>query len=157
MGLTKHSNTGLSPARWALVLGYAGLIPFVALALAVWWLSPAWGAKCAFGLLAYSATILSFVGAIHWGLAMRDASPSPGLLAWGVIPSLIAWIALLLPAPAGLWLVSIALWLCFAVDRRIYPKFGLQSWLGMRLRLTAVASICCSAVALALNSSLISL
>jgi Protein of unknown function (DUF3429) len=114
MRLTKHSNAGLSPARGALVLGYAGLIPFVALALGAWWLDSAWHTKCLFALLAYSATILSFIGAIHWGLAMRDASPSLGLLVWGVIPSLIAWIALLLPAPAGLWLVSIALWLCFA-------------------------------------------
>jgi Protein of unknown function (DUF3429) len=157
MILAKHSNAGQRPSQWALLLGYAGLIPFVTLAFAVWWLDPAWRTKCVFALLAYSATILSFLGAIHWGLTMRDASPSIGLLAWGVMPSLIAWIALLVPASVGLWLVSIALWLCFAVDRRIYPKFGLQSWLGMRLRLTAVASICCSAVALALNSSFNSL
>ena len=39
-------------------------------------------------LLGYGATIASFLGAIHWGLVMREglAQPVPSLL-WGVVPA----------------------------------------------------------------------
>jgi hypothetical protein len=138
-----------SPSVWAQALGYGGLLPFAGLALAVWLLAPAEQAWAASTLLAYSATILSFLGAIHWGLTMRDAGgQSQGLLAWGVVPSLMAWLALLLPAGTGLLLVAAALWLCFAVDRAVYTCLGLRAWLPMRLLLTTVASACCVAAAL---------
>jgi Protein of unknown function (DUF3429) len=134
-----------SSAQW---LGYAGLIPFVALSAATWWLESTHRATSQSALLAYSAAILSFLGAIHWGLAMREKVPPTALLLWGVMPSLVAWAALLMPVQGGLWLESIALWLCFAVDKRIYPTFGLPHWLRMRLVLTFIASMACSAAAL---------
>ena len=47
--------------------------------------------------LDYAAVILAFMGAIHWGLAMRDRSGAgAGPYLWGVTPSLLAWLALLL-------------------------------------------------------------
>jgi hypothetical protein len=86
-------------------LGYGGLVPFVGLAAAsvldenhaVYW---------ADGLFAYGAIILSFIGALHWGYALSlGASISEAArarrnacFAWSVVPSLIAWLALLLPA-----------------------------------------------------------
>ena len=73
-----------NPTQWVQGLGYGGLIPFVALALAVWLLDPADRARSLSALLGYGATILSFLGAIHWGLVMREASgQSMGLLVWG--------------------------------------------------------------------------
>jgi hypothetical protein len=123
----------------------------VGLALAMWLLAPIYHALAASALLKYSATIASFLGAIHWGLTMRDASsPEAGMLAWGVTPSLIAWVALLLPTAPGLLLVAALLWVCFAIDRAVYPRFGMRAWLPMRLLLTAVASLCCVAAAVQL-------
>lgn len=134
------------PTRWAHALGYGGLIPFVGLASAVWVLNPVDRAHSVFALLAYGATILSFLGAIHWGLAMRDgATPSTGLLVWGVLPSLLAWLALLVDPVLGVWLIAAGLCACFLVDRKVYPGFGLGAWLPMRLRLTVVAGLCCLA------------
>lgn len=140
---TAHSPSTL--AKW---LGYAGLIPFVGLSLCVWWFDSAVREQYLHVLLTYAASILSFLGAIHWGLAMRDQSPPNTLLAWGVMPSLIAWVALLLQVSAGLWLVVLGLCLCLAVDQRIYPRYGLRGWLRMRLLLTVVASVSCAAAAL---------
>ena len=135
-----------SPSYWAKGLGYGGLIPFAGLAAAVWLLAPADSARSAHALLGYGATILSFLGAIHWGLAMRDAAAQTrGLLLWGVMPSLIAWVALLTNPVAGLYLVTAGLWACFAVDRAAYPRSGVQAWLPMRLVLTVVASLSCVA------------
>lgn len=135
--------TGTPLPRWAARLGYAGLIPFVALAAAAWLAPAAHRAQAAFALLAYGATIASFLGAIHWGLAMRGPlTPQPGPFVWGVFPSLVAWVALLLPLSQGLVTMALLLGMCLAVDRRSYPAYGLGDWLGMRLHLTVVAALC---------------
>lgn len=136
-----------SPAAWA--LGVAGLIPFVAGAAGMLWPSALpWpvpgGAAAALG--AYGAVIVSFLGGIHWGLAMAGSGePSALRLAWGVVPSLIAWPALLLAPAWGLAALAAALVLCFMVDRRSYPALGLAGWLPLRGLLTAVAALSCMA------------
>jgi fumarate reductase subunit D len=137
------TSESLPLPRWAARLGYTGLLPFVALAVAAWSAPAAYRAQATFALLAYGATIASFLGAIHWGLAMRSPlNPQPGPFVWGVFPSLVAWVALLLPVSQGLVTVALVLGMCLAVDRRSYPAYGLEEWLAMRLRLTLVATIC---------------
>jgi hypothetical protein len=132
------------PSPWVKALAYGGLIPFLVLAALAWLPANVLPFPAAGALLAYGATIVSFLGAIHWGLAMRDeAGPQPGRLAWGVVPSLMAWIALLLPVVHGLALLAAILWACFAVDRAVYPRFGLQAWLPMRRLLSVLASLAC--------------
>lgn len=137
-------------AQW---LGYAGLIPFVALAAMVWWLPATERSAAAFALTAYGATITSFLGAIHWGLAMRGQTEhaSPRHFFWGVVPSLLAWIALLLAPVTGLMLLAALLALCFAVDRATYAEFGVQNWLRLRLHLSLVAGASCLAAAASLG------
>jgi Protein of unknown function (DUF3429) len=141
------------PPRIAQWLGYGGLLPFVGLAGAALWLGPLESTRITAALLAYGASILSFMGAIHWGLAMGGgAAPDSKLLLWGVMPSLVAWVALLLGTATGLWLVVLGLWACFAVDRTVYPRFGLRSWLPMRLVLTLVATLACALTAWSLRA-----
>ena len=139
------------PSPGARRLGLGGLIPFVSLAAALW-LAPRGGWPLAgLALLAYGATISSFLGAIHWGLAMRDGpAPLVPSLLWGVVPSLLSWVALLLGHAPGLVLIAALLWACFAVDRALYPRYRLQAWLPRRLRLTLVSSASCLAGAAAL-------
>ncbi|MCY7389431.1 MAG: DUF3429 domain-containing protein [Burkholderiales bacterium] len=144
------TNEALPVPHGAARLGYAGLLPFVALALAAWVAPSAYRAQAAHALLAYGATIASFLGAIHWGLAMREQSTQqPGAFVWGVIPSLVAWVALLLPLSQGLVTLALLLGICLAVDRRSYPAHGLEKWLTMRLQLTVVAAVCLIAGSLA--------
>jgi len=133
-------------------LGYGGLIPFVVLAAAIWLAEANISVHLiSLALVGYGASIASFLGAIHWGLAMRDTHQQhPESYAWGVIPSLIAWLALL-PDPAfGLCLLAGLLWVSYAVDRRAYTRYKLQPWLPMRLRLTVVASASCAGGAIGL-------
>ena len=149
MNASIQSGSATHPLpRWAAQLGYAGLMPFVALAAAAWLAPAAYRAQAAFALLAYGASIASFLGAIHWGLAMRGPlttdtphTPQAGPYLWGVFPSLVAWVAMLLPASQGLVTVALLLGICLAVDRRTYPAYGLSQWLGMRLQLTLVAAL----------------
>lgn len=137
------------PSSLAQALGYGGLIPFVGLAALVWLPDAGYSDRALAALLGYGVTILSFLGAIHWGFLMRDGSPQPsGLLLWGVLPSLLGWVALLLGTVPGLWLVAAGLWACFLVDRVVYPQRGASAWLPMRLMLTVVASLACATGAL---------
>lgn len=130
----------------ALWLGYAGLIPFLAGALS--WLLPLDSRPFAVAALsAYAAVIVSFLGGIHWGIGFRDGRPR--LFLWGVVPSMVAAAALLLPPRHGLWVHGAMLLLCYAVDRRVYPAHGLAAWLALRWRLSLVAAASCFVAAAA--------
>lgn len=91
------SGSGWRVAPAARLLGLAGLLPFFT--LAVLSLSGEGWARTA--LLMYGATILAFLGAVHWGAAMRASGAEAGWdwprFGLGVVPSLVAWVALLLP------------------------------------------------------------
>jgi hypothetical protein len=145
------SPVAIAPPAWATWLGAGGLIPFVVLALALWWPASGQQGAISHALASYGATIASFLGAIHWGLAMRDRSGAgAGPYLWGVTPSLLAWLALLLPPAEGLLGLAVLLGVCLLVDQRRYPHYQLQAWLPLRRRLTLVASLNCLAGAVGL-------
>jgi Protein of unknown function (DUF3429) len=138
------ASTPSPAARW---LGYAGLVPFV-LGMAAVWHAPAWQLQAQQALQAYAALIASFLGGIHWGIAATQSKAQhTGHLLWGVTPSLLAWVALMLPNAWPLVTLAGVLALCFAVDMRLYARAGLQAWLGLRLQLTLVAVLSCAGAA----------
>ena len=133
------------PAR-AQRLAWAGVLPFVAGAALVWLVRGDVLPDVALALSAYAALVASFLGGVHWGLAMRstadDSTPATGF-AWAVVPTIVGWPALLMPAGAGLALLGAVLAGCYMVDRRLYPRYGLAHWLTLRFRLSAVAALSC--------------
>ncbi|MEY8879437.1 MAG: DUF3429 domain-containing protein [Leptothrix sp. (in: b-proteobacteria)] len=131
------------PSDYALRLGYAGLIPFVLGALLAHLVRDEVYNYVALGMAAYAAVIVSFLGGIHWGLGMRQSAEPDRTYAWGVVPSLVAWIAAVMPAYAGLVIQGLMLIVCYLVDRRRYPAHGVGAWLTLRFRLTVVASLSC--------------
>ena len=143
-------NSLQQPPAWAKNLGYAGLIPFLSLA-AITLLLPQHKSQAQTVVAAYGAVIVSFLGAIHWGWGMRDASKPGATISfiWGVVPSLLGWVALLLPDPLGLFSLVATLWLCYMVDRKTYRQRQLAAWLPMRLGLTTIASLCCLTTSIA--------
>lgn len=139
-----------TPPRIVQALGALAVVPFIAGAILVWTADAGWHATVALALSAYAAVVIAFIGALHWGLRLRDPS-TPGAaprFAWGVVPSIVAWMALLLPPHIGLVIDAAMLVLCFAVDRATYPRDGVAGWLPFRFRLTLVATLCCVAGAL---------
>ena len=149
--------------RFATLLGNFGLLPFYALALAAWLpLQPVSARLAELAFVGYAAVILSFLGAVHWGLVMANpqlAKPQVrSALGWGVLPSLLGWLALLL-ATAGLpmWMVCVLLLVDFALCRvmdgtlmRQYPDAP-RWYLPLRTRLTVLVMI---AIAILLVASL---
>ena len=135
--------TDRHPHPVATRLGYVALLPFVVGAAAVLIARGAAQAHAAAALSAYAATVVSFLGGIHWGFGFRTSRPPASLFVWGVVPSLVAWAALLLPVAAALALHTATLSACFLVDRVVYPRQGAGAWLPLRSRLTAIAVLAC--------------
>lgn len=132
-----------SPSTTAWRLASAGLLPFVGAALLVWLVREDVHAYVALALSAYAAVVLGFLGGVHWGLAMRQATPPLAALGWGVVPALVAWPAAVMPPSAGLVIHGVMLLVSYAVDRQLYPALGAAGWLTLRFRLSAVAALSC--------------
>lgn len=128
-------------------LGYGGLLPFVGLTALAWLVRAELVPFVAAALVAYAALIASFLGGIHWGIGFKRLQANEPLLnfhfLWGVTPSLLAWIALVMPPLAGLPLLGLVLLACYGVDRKTYPPAGLRRWLTLRFHLTVVAILSC--------------
>jgi len=128
-------------------LGAGGLLPFVVLTSALYALPAHTRPQLLFWLSAYSAVILSFVGALHWGIAMvhtqmREADRTL-YMAWSVVPALAGWVSLLLPARTGLLLMAATFAVHFAADFQLAQRFTLPAWyLRLRGGLTAVVVLC---------------
>ncbi len=107
----------LSPA--AIVLGAGGLIPFIGLA-ALTALGPVtWYVYWLTALSQYGAVILTFVGALHWGYALkRGAQGSTAWLQYGfsVVPALLAWVSLSFDVWTALRMQAAALLACYGFD-----------------------------------------
>ena len=138
-------------------LGYAGLVPQAAALL----LLVAGGLEFRFSALAlafaYAALILSFLGALWWGLAAARPEIAPRWV-WplGVVPSLIALAACVpwaigaeWPGPS-LFVLAVGIAVSPLVDRRLH-RLGLcpPDWLRLRMRLSTGLAILTTLCALA--------
>lgn len=149
---TYAAGTMPTPALW---LGASGAVPFVALAVASLTVDSALQALVIVALGFYGAVILSFLGGVQWGLAISDReaqSASFTRLGLSVVPSLVAWLALLLPALAGLPLLAVAFITAYVADRRAGQRGFAPAWyprLRLPLTLVVVASLLAASVSVA--------
>jgi hypothetical protein len=154
------------------ILGYGGLIPFIVCAILVQAAPTPFDFVGAESLAAYGAVICSFLGAIHWGANFRhlgNVADSAHLASagdvggsrwfarnawiWGVIPSLVAWLALHVYIPVGLLMLAAMLLVQRGIDQNTYQyyfssKAALGEFMVMRTRLTVIATLCLTWAAL---------
>lgn len=126
-------------------LGWLGLVPFIVLAAASVAVAhePARLDQVLMATNAYAATIVSFLGAVHWGLALTDDRfAQPSRVAWSVLPSLVGWIALLLAPRWGVALLLVALVVCRLVDGWLLRHREMSAYLALRTQLTVGAGAC---------------
>ncbi|MGP1397451.1 MAG: DUF3429 domain-containing protein [Inquilinaceae bacterium] len=162
--------SGVPPA--AALLGFAGLIPFYATGIGVWLVEDLrWAGWLFFMQIAYGACIASFMGAVHWGLAMAnlgweaqrtpqpqrlndggDGSPRPlaptRQMGFSVVPALMAWGALvwgsLVPGAhlPTLLLLMVTFVVALAADRRAVRYALAPLWyLDLRIPLTMLVEV----------------
>ena len=128
-------------AKW---LGYGGLIPFVALALSVAagvdpGLPGAAGATDS--LLNYGAVIISFIGAVHWGLALQAGRDQTLMYVYSVVPALVAWGWLFVAEKTALFGMALTIAVMFFVDRVLLAGRVPAGYLKLRLHLTVIVAL----------------
>ncbi|XP_060940751.1 transmembrane protein 69-like [Limanda limanda] len=127
----------------ALYLGISGLIPFLSAPL-VMAASQCFYPEVAYAQVVYGACIVSFLGGARWGFAIPAGSPAqPDWMNLGnsVVPSLLAWLALLCRdnITEGALVVIMGLGLSLHYDLTLLP--GYPAWFkAMRTVLTLVAT-----------------
>ncbi|XP_029581085.1 transmembrane protein 69 [Salmo trutta] len=127
----------------ALYLGFSGLLPFLGapLLMAV---TQSYLPEVAYAQVVYGASIVSFLGGARWGFALPEGSPAqPDWMNLGnsVVPSLLAWLALLCRdnITEGALVVIMGLGLALHYDLTLLP--GYPGWFkAMRTILTLVAT-----------------
>ena len=134
--------------RVALLLGLAGVIPFIASAALS--LSADMSDAGLQALAAYAAVILSFLGGVRWGVLLTEPGrfDTFGAAIISVLPSILAWLALLLTTVPMLVLLLAGLVLQYLIDSPVSPlKTGsdfLQWYPRLRLLLSTGAIVCVS-------------
>ncbi len=136
--------------RWAVSLGYAGVIPVYSL-LAAAWLQPQLQTLTTRVGTIYVATIVCFLGGIQWGFALHSASEQARIrrIFVSIVPSLWAMTALLLPAKLSIvaLIVGLGMILTYEIMEReddVYPAW----YIPLRIRLTTLLVIGIGAFAL---------
>jgi hypothetical protein len=128
-------------AAW---LGGLGALPFIGLVCAMPFLVGAPRNLAADALVAYGAVILSFLGGIHWGLAIAHGGGAaqaklPARLILSIVPSLAAWAALLVADTTGLFILALAVAAMLWVDLRATRAGDAPRWYPtLRVPLTCI-------------------
>jgi hypothetical protein len=120
--------------RAALWLGLYGLLPSIGV-LGVMLVLPEWRGFAAWVGVAYGAVIASFVGGAWWGLACARA-PAESLarhLLFAIVPSLVAWPAVLVPPATGYLALALLFLVLLPMDRRLQGDGSAPPW-WLRLR-----------------------
>lgn len=134
--------------RIAWILAVAGAIPFIA-ATAALYLSSASSVRvpAIAALVTYCAVILSFLGGIEWGLAIRDETGNEATrvaaLGLSVVPSLAAWAVLWLPGPKVQVGTALAIFvMVWAADQWMAGKGLLPAWfVDLRTAISALVAL----------------
>lgn len=140
--LVKINRASFAPR----LLGYLGLLPFI-IPTAFLFCDHHHFMVWRNLLISYAAVILSFLGAVYWGVAMivkeMPIKKRNVMLSWSVIPSIVAWIGLLIPQVYGLTVMSIFFVISFFMDMQLMKFEAKPTWyLPLRFHLTVVVTTC---------------
>ena len=139
----RASNTNHQLPQW---LGFSGLLPMSAFLTGLWFW-PQLTDQLVFMAVLYVGAIFSFLGGIQWGLAVTTESldnpqgPYGLRLVVGVTPSLITFVALVVPPIYGGLLLIAGLWLLLLFEWQRHASISLPAWyLPLRINLTVLLS-----------------
>ena len=133
----------------AKIFGFGGLAPFLILALFVWTLPDLYRLIVFDILVHYASVILSFVGAVYWGIALIEINKKTAtgkriwiMFGWSITPALIAWLATQMVLSAALLLLILGFVSAFIFDLWSEKRKEIPFWyLRLRKSLTLVVVI----------------
>jgi hypothetical protein len=120
----------------AALLGVAGLIPFITGAVGVWIFPLDWADFWLFAMTLYAAIIASFMGAVHWGLALSETAAGreeAKAVTWtrlglAVLPAILGWMACLAHPLPGLMLLILVFAGIYFADLQSLRNGLLPAW-----------------------------
>ncbi|HET8545154.1 MAG TPA: DUF3429 domain-containing protein [Pseudolabrys sp.] len=126
-------------------LGALGILPFLGLSVVAWVAPENLALAAVEAVVAYGAVIVSFIGGALWGFAShhltgKQATMAGAVLAVSVLPSLVGWLALLLPTAWSVALLSVAFAAVLGLDHWVMSIALAPRW-WMRLRLPLSATV----------------
>jgi hypothetical protein len=142
--------------RLAHQLGFAGLVPFILLALSCWVVNVEVLPTFVTSQQVFSIVILSFLGGIHWGATMVSgdltAEQTKRALSWSVVPTMIACLGTMF-GPFDLAVLMAGFLGSYQVDKRLFKWYKLPEWfIRLRFILTCVVVAALFVTMLAANS-----
>lgn len=128
------------------LLGYLGLLPFIISSLLVWNLK--YQQYAIQSITIYAAVIVTFIGGVHWGLAMQAFNTSRkhddryirNQFIFSVIPSLVAWLAVAFAQSYSLPIIAISFILFWYFEKSLFSETFDQQYSKLRNQLTIVAT-----------------
>jgi len=135
----------------ARLLGFLGLVPFLAGGIGVW--LPGLG-DLVYALpllvMVYAALIASFLGGVRWGTAMQNGARQAPYLVISIVPSLLAFVAVNLPISSA-YILLMVIFLAQCVTDLIAVKAGhIEAWFAP-LRIALTTGVCLSLMSILLT------
>ena len=126
------------------ILGYLGLVPFLTSGVLVWFTQ--FHTYAVKSLSIYAAVILTFIGGVHWGIAMhtlqnknQSKTNARNQFIFSVIPSLIAWMTIVFTNSSGLVIIALCFGMFWLIGKLYFQEY-LSSWyIQLRTHLTWIA------------------
>jgi len=138
--------------RPAFFWGLAGILPFAGLTLAQIFGAASDAAMIEQALIAYGALLLTFIGGVHWGLAMRAGIDAQAirqsaqdwqLYTTGILPSLVGFGAVLTGGVLAFLLLIGGFFALLAYDLRLVRRGVASQWYApLRIFLTIAVTFC---------------
>lgn len=144
-----RTNSIASPRikRIAWILTVAGTIPFIAATAFIFRGEAHVRIPAIAALVTYCAVVLSFLGGIEWGLALREEAGNERTravaLGLSTVPSLAAWAVLWLPGPTYQVGTAIGIFvMAWAADQYLASRGLLPTWfVDLRTAITGVVAV----------------
>ncbi len=131
--------------RPALVLGFAGLVPFILCGLGVWLVPPPASGFLHTVLIAYGMVIAAFMAGAQWGFGSApslDDGQRWRILGMSVVPALVVWIGAFSPFPWPHAFLLVAFAMVLRFDLKLVREGLAPPWYPqLRFPLTAAVGV----------------
>ena len=121
------------------IISYLGLLPFIFSGISIWFFLDPWKSFIFLALINYTLIILTFVGAVHFGLAMYLNNNQTRWYIWSVLPAIFVWISVMCGIGYDILILFfiIGFLLTFMIDKLSYKLQRVPLWyLKLREKLT---------------------